>query len=328
MFTLGFDELKKRIMEEKGLSSDEIDSKVKERMDKLSGLISKEGAIHIIANELGMKLLNLNKKRVKINQLSPGMRGIELSGKVVNFYGIKEFKTEKRSGKVASMLIGDETGKTRIVIWEEKLMPLIENIKQDDIIKVTSGYVRENNGYKEVHLGADSKVDINPEGEAIDFVASLGEFTRKKISELNESDKRISLIGTIVQIFEPKFYEVCPECGKRVRQDNGIFKCLEHNEVTPIFNPVITVFLDDGTDAIRVVCFRGQAEKILGIDSTIMQKVQEKTISFDELKKSILGSQMVINGKVTKNAMFNKLEFIASQIEMADPKVLVEQLLV
>ena len=46
-------------LKENGLSDEEIETKIKQKMDQLSGLISREGAAHIIANEMGIKVLLL-----------------------------------------------------------------------------------------------------------------------------------------------------------------------------------------------------------------------------------------------------------------------------
>ena len=70
MYKLSYEEILGKIVEEKGVSKEEVDEKVNAKMEKLSGLISKEGAVHIIANEYGVKVFfDLDKKKFKINGL-------------------------------------------------------------------------------------------------------------------------------------------------------------------------------------------------------------------------------------------------------------------
>ena len=51
-----YDDIVNKINEASGLSKVDIEDKVKTKMNQLSGLVSKEGAATIIANELGVKL--------------------------------------------------------------------------------------------------------------------------------------------------------------------------------------------------------------------------------------------------------------------------------
>ena len=50
MMGLNLDEIISQIKEKKGLSEDDIKLKISQKRDKLSGLVSEEGAAHIIGN--------------------------------------------------------------------------------------------------------------------------------------------------------------------------------------------------------------------------------------------------------------------------------------
>jgi len=155
-----------KIKEKTGISDKELNSKIKDKLDQLSGLISEEGALHIIANELGVKVMDdVGKLQVK-NVLS-GMRNVEITAKVVKLYEVREFARENRKGKVGNFLIGDETGVIRVVAWNDKA-DLLSKLKEGDVVKILSGYSRENQGKPEIHLGDKTTVDINPDGEKIE----------------------------------------------------------------------------------------------------------------------------------------------------------------
>src|SRR3989338_1443439 len=213
MIQIPFNDLIKKIKEKSSLSEEQINNKIKEKMDKLSGLISKEGAAHIIANELGIKIFE--EGRLKIRDILIGMRDVEFVGKTKQIFGVNEFVRQDGSkGKVASFILGDETGEVRVAAWGEHA-DMVRKIQHDYIIKIKSGYVRDNNGRKEVHLGNRSEIIINPEGEKIEAIKQEEEGERKNIKDLQENEQNISILGTIVQIFDPRFFEICPECGKR-----------------------------------------------------------------------------------------------------------------
>ena len=117
MIKVPYDAVRDKIKEHAKITDDELDSKIKAKIDKLSGLISKEGAAHIIANELGIKLFEQASGRLKIRNILAGMRNVEIVGKVQQVFEVREFQTETRAGKVGSFIVGDETGTIRVVIW-------------------------------------------------------------------------------------------------------------------------------------------------------------------------------------------------------------------
>ena len=124
-----------------------------------------EGAAHIVANQLGVKLFeNFENKELKINDVPKAANAITIAGRVVDFWGIREFNKNGRSGRVANFLIGDETGAVRIVVWDEPIINKVANLKEGDIVRVKNSYSRENRGYMELHLGSRSEIDINPKG--------------------------------------------------------------------------------------------------------------------------------------------------------------------
>ena len=109
-------------------------------------------------------------KNKKIKNILAGMRDVEVTGKVQQIFPINEFqRKDGSSGKVASLIIADETGSIRIVLWGSQTDAL-KDIKEEDVTRVISGYARENNNRLEVHLNEKSKLEINPEGEHIDKV--------------------------------------------------------------------------------------------------------------------------------------------------------------
>ncbi len=313
-------------IKETGLSEEEINSKIKEKTDQLSGLVSKEGAAHIIANELGIKLFEEPHGKLQIKNILAGMRDVEVVGKVQQVFPVNEFqKKDGSSGKVASLVVADETGTIRIVLWGGQT-DLVKDLKEGDIIKVLSGYTKENNNRLEIHLNDKSKLELNPEGEKIGEVKQASS-TRKKIEELSENDNDVEILGTIVQVFEPRFFEVCPECNKRVRQRDEGFFCEAHNVVTPAYSYVLNAIIDDGSETIRGVFFRKQAENLLEMDHSKILEYKDNPERFEEVKTELLGNIVRVVGRTNKNELFDRLEFVSRLVfPKADPKEEIKRL--
>jgi len=328
MIGLSYEEIVSKIKEKKGLSEDEINSKIKEKRNKLSGLVSPEGAAYIIANELGLDLMQSVRERgLKINKLQAGMR-VGVLGKVMKMYEVRSFNKNGRSGKVGSFLIGDDTGYLRIVLWDANHIKLMEDgsISDGKIMKISSGNVRINQGYKEMHLGNYSQMEIDPEGFSVEVIKREDmqmegpSYEMKKLSNCNEGDN-VSVYCTIVQVFEPRFYEGCAECGKKVES-----KCEQHPGGAIKKIPVLNFYVDDGSDVMRAVAFRDQVTRIVNLADEELVKAAENTEGFDALKDSVLGEQMIFSGKININNFLNRKEFIIRSINNSNKEILTKVL--
>ncbi len=315
MFKLPFPDIVQKIKTSSNLSEEEINQKIDNKMQQLSGLISKEGAAHIIANELGIKLFEQTTGVLKVKNILAGMRNVETVGKVVNKYELREFQKNDGIGKVASFVLGDDSGIIRTVLWNEQTNSFTQ-FKEGDIVKIESGYVKENNmGRKELHLNDKSKVIINPIGVEVKNVAG-NETQRKIIRDLQSADTNIELLGTIVQIFEPRFYEICPDCGKRMKPADSGLACPIHGKKEPDYGYVMNIVLDDGTGTIRTVFFRDQLQQLLGKTKQEVMHFKDHPVDFEPVKHDLLGHIVKIKGRASLNAMFDRIEFVGQNVEM------------
>lgn len=313
MIKIPYEEIVLKINEKANIPVSEIEERVEKKMKQLSGLISREGAAHIVANEVGVKVFEPLSGKLQIKNILAGMRDVETLGKVLQVYEIREFSNETRSGKVASILIGDETGMIRVVMWGAQADNALK-LEQGSIVKVIGAYVRENNGRKEVHLNERSQLLINPKGESVEAL-SQKTATRKGVKELSENDSDIELLGTIVQVFDLRFYEVCPKCGKRAKPSIDLFECSEHGNVIPAYAYVLNSVLDDGTETIRCVFFRNQVERLLNMNQDQVLKFRSEPAEFEAVKNELLGTIVKLNGRTNKNSLFNRLEFVVQQVD-------------
>src|SRR3989344_5611340 len=147
---ISYDEILTALEQKAGLSKEELEQRVKNKLSQLSGLISKEGAAHIVANELGIKLLEPISGKLQIVNIMAGMRDVETHGKVLAVYDIRSFNAGGREGKVGSFMLGDETGSIRVVAWGGQT-DAVQKLKQGDVVSVVSAYVKDNQGRKEIH---------------------------------------------------------------------------------------------------------------------------------------------------------------------------------
>lgn len=318
MIKLPLETIIQKIREKTGMTQEEVRDKIKQKMQQLAGLISEEGAGHILANENSIKLFEEESGRLKIAHLLPGMRNVEIAGRIQDIFEVRTFQKEERTGKVGSFMIGDETGLIRVVLWGDQTEKL-RGLEKGVVVKIQFVYIKDNQGRKEVHLRDNSNMIINPPDEVVGEVKKRA-FTRKGVYELAE-ERDVELLGNIMQIFDLKFFEVCPHCNKRARPEQQGFICQTHGMVEPTFSYVTNLVLDDGTGTIRTVFFANQLQHLLQKKHQEIMSLKDNQQGFEELKKIFLGKMIKISGNVNKNKMFDRLEFMVQQVDPHPPAI-------
>jgi len=96
-----------RISRVSNLDKEEIQRRIEAKRSKLSDLISYEGAAQIVAAELG---INFDNEKLKIGELLPGMRKINVIGKIISLSPIRVYKNKKgEDSKVVNLILADDT---------------------------------------------------------------------------------------------------------------------------------------------------------------------------------------------------------------------------
>jgi len=181
-----------------------------------------------------------------------------------------------------------------------------------------NAYAKDNNGRKELHLNNKSSFTIDPQGVVIGETKAAVQrmpATRKSIRDLAEKDENVEILGTIVQAFNLRFFEICPHCNRRAkpRGDDG-FYCDEHAKVNPIYSYVMNVVLDDGSETIRIVLFRNQVDRLIKKSESEVLKFKDSPDEFESVKNDLIGNMAKLVGRVNKNEMFDRLEFVSSLV--------------
>src|SRR3989339_455495 len=154
-----YEKIVKKVAISSGLDVSEIEKRVEAKRSKLAGLISLEGAAQVVAAELGISFEN---ERSKINDLLPGMRKVNVVGQILNLSPVRTFTTKKGdSGKVANIVLADDTSNIKVVLWDTNHISLIENGEMNigSIVEIMNGTMRDN----EIHLGSFSEIKLSKE---------------------------------------------------------------------------------------------------------------------------------------------------------------------
>jgi replication factor A1 len=333
---MGLEEVLSELEKHTGSSREELMKKIEEKKKEFSDLVSLEGAAYLIANELGLDLLEKKRRKLEIKNVVSGMRNVNLIGRIFNTTPFVEFERQNGSrGRVVNIFVGDDTGFVRIPLWNDQAK-LMENgdLKLGDSIQITNGMAREGiYGGMEVVIGkygTVNKIELE-DLPSLDYLREkyLGAGSEKKaIKDLVPG--RAEICGTIVHVFKGKiFFEICPICSNTLVKKDEKPVCSQHGEIEPSQALLLTAIVDDGTANIRVVFFRGQAEKALQLKTKDLEQMDEEG-RYNLIKERLLGRELQLTGRVKKNKIFDRIEFIVSDVKdlnvLEESKKLVKEL--
>jgi len=197
-----------KIIEDTGLSKKEIQSLVEEKKEELKGLISDEGALFVIAKELGVEVSGenqelLNEIELNISDITLNMKNIVLVGRIKDIFNLNSFnKSNGEVGYVGSFQLHDNTGDIRIVLWDDQVNVFKdERFEKNEIVKILNGNAKQGRyGGIEIHVGRFSKIILAPEDVNYKKYTKIKE-EFKLINEINEKSGSITIEGKVMNRF-------------------------------------------------------------------------------------------------------------------------------
>lgn len=93
---------------------------------------------------------------VKIGDIRPGMRNLEISGEIVYIGEIRDVETRFGPAMVAAAVLEDETGSIRLNLWRWQ----IDMVKIGYKIMLENAFVRTYRGNIELNIGRDGRIIV------------------------------------------------------------------------------------------------------------------------------------------------------------------------
>ncbi|MFB6147952.1 MAG: replication factor A, partial [Candidatus Nanohaloarchaea archaeon] len=115
------DQVVEKVLDETELDEDGLEEKVEEKMEEFSGLVSEEGALHLVAKEHGVQLAEAGDSDLEIDNIVPEMRNVNLKARITNILEANTFNRDDGSeGKVQNIVLADGTGSIRVTLWDDQ----------------------------------------------------------------------------------------------------------------------------------------------------------------------------------------------------------------
>ena len=95
---------------------------------------------------------------MKIGELKPGMKRVDVKGKVIEVENPRDVQTKFGPGQVATATLQDDSGSVKVTLWNEN----INKVNVNDVIQIENGYVDSFRGQIQLNVGRYGKIVVNP----------------------------------------------------------------------------------------------------------------------------------------------------------------------
>ena len=193
-----YESLLDKLLEQKPeLSRSDIEERIKQKKDKIgAGYLTDQGALFLIASDLGVSLSEPLKVEMSLKDLFVGAKEISLESRVLSLAPAKQYTRKDGSPfLLRTMTVYDNDSTASVKLWDEKAsLPEIEDLKPGDLIKIIKAYVKSDlNGKPTINIGSGSHIE--PSHNESD-IPSIDDIT-VDVSKVKEGDTDLAVSGKI-----------------------------------------------------------------------------------------------------------------------------------
>jgi replication factor A1 len=147
-----------------GMPRDELLSMVERKKLESHGLLSDEGAVRLLAQQLaGLLGQSVNISDIRISSVQAGLSDATISGEILSISQLREFQRSDGSvGKLVRVKLKDGSGQITCVLWDFTAEIVErEQLATGSKLRLVHGYTRLGlAGEVEFHLGSRSSIEV------------------------------------------------------------------------------------------------------------------------------------------------------------------------
>jgi ssDNA-binding replication factor A large subunit len=189
------------ILEEKQeLTFEKLKDMIEEKKRKVgAGYLTDQGALFLVAADIGVSLDKANKTENSIKDLFVGARDISTVGRILSIYPIRAFlkRDSNQETKNRVITIYDKESSIKIKLWDEFVnMPEQLGITTGDLIKVSKGQVKSGmDGKPIINLSGSGTLEVFNDEKKQD-IPTIEEITTT-IDALDTPKENLVIVGNI-----------------------------------------------------------------------------------------------------------------------------------
>ena len=193
-----FEELISKLLEKvPELSRSVIEERINEKKEKVgAGYLTDQGAIFLVAADLGVSLEQTQNSEVAIKDLYIGAKEVTLESRVLNISPTKQFtKKDGSSFSLRTITVYDNNSTASVKLWDEKAnLPGLEELKPGDLIKIIKAYVKSDlTGAPTINIGSGATIETSEsESDIVSIDSKISD-----VSEIKDDQRDLIVAGTL-----------------------------------------------------------------------------------------------------------------------------------
>jgi replication factor A1 len=163
-----------------------------------AGYLTDQGALFLVAADLGISFENTPQSQVGIKDLYVGARDINLSVRILSIYPIRKYTRKDSEDQIENrtLTVFDQDGGIRVKLWNKLAHGPDElRLKPGDLVRITNGYIKSGlDGKPVVNLGESSNIELESENrESIPDLESI----KLDVDKVTTEQEHIVIDGVI-----------------------------------------------------------------------------------------------------------------------------------
>lgn len=146
------------------ISAEQIRDMIDEKKRKIgAGYLTDQGALFLVAADLGISFENIPKSQSGIKDLYIGAKDVSITARIMNIYPIRKFtkKDTNEESRNRTLTIYDKESSVKLKLWDNQTsIPDEIGLKPGDLVKVSQGYVKSGlDGRPTINLGSNGTIE-------------------------------------------------------------------------------------------------------------------------------------------------------------------------
>jgi ssDNA-binding replication factor A large subunit len=163
-----------------------------------AGYLTDQGALFLVAADLGISLGNVKRSNGAIKDLFVGAKDVSVIGRIMNIYPTRKFlrKDTKEEIRNRTLTIYDNESAVRVKLWVDQPNSSDEaRFRPGELVKISRGYVKSGfDGKPVINLSSSSQIEsLEEENASIPGIDSI----TIKVDDVHEKRQNVVITGFV-----------------------------------------------------------------------------------------------------------------------------------
>ncbi len=181
------------------VSAEQIRDMIDEKKRKIgAGYLTDQGALFLVAADLGISFENVPKSQFGIKDLYIGAKDVTVTARIMNIYPIRKFrkKDTNEESRNRTLTIYDKESSVKLKLWDNQTsIPDQIGLKPGDLIKISQGYVKSGlDGKPIINLGSNGVIE--PMDDRDSSIPSI-DAKLTSVDDVREAQDNVVIVGKV-----------------------------------------------------------------------------------------------------------------------------------